>query len=318
VSSDSSYEFAPREEPPREAHQAPQLPIPDALPEKSCPHCGFRIVGRINRPRCPECSAPLDPAAADLLQFSNVGWTRSISWGPALVSAAVLLHVGGAVLAWIASTDTHDRLARVLNLAASLVALAGIWIVTRGEGGGAPQRRGALAMVARVAALGVCGLMVGVVMATFAKQAGFERAMMVGTLATMAVGTLCLCFFLSALAARIPNDSLAGQFQNLAWVLPGVLVVLIIARFVDVNLFLEYLFFCGFPMVGGLVGLVGWGAITLLRLTLDLRNAATAAEDIVAHRVKRAQQAEAIRLATHPPRPGGAVPGPMSGPEPAE
>ena len=91
-SPDSSYDLAPvfppaGDRPPPKAESIP-TGIPQAIPtgipqataalvERNCPHCGFRVVGRPRGNRCPECSAALDDAAVDLIQFSPPRWTRA-------------------------------------------------------------------------------------------------------------------------------------------------------------------------------------------------------------------------------------------------
>src|SRR5579862_3162432 len=97
---DSTYDFAPgpEKQPEVPARAGPFPPIPSGA-ERICPHCGFRVVGKPRGNRCPECSAPLDLAAADLLQFAPAGWIREISWGPVLIALAMFVHIGG-LLSW--------------------------------------------------------------------------------------------------------------------------------------------------------------------------------------------------------------------------
>ncbi len=62
--------------------------------ERICPSCGFHVVGRTKRNRCPECSGDLS-ATAGLLQFSDAGWLRTLANGMFLTLAGVAGAVCG-------------------------------------------------------------------------------------------------------------------------------------------------------------------------------------------------------------------------------
>src|SRR5438045_3257435 len=70
----------------------PRSPIiPDEAPTRICPHCGFRMFGKL-KARCPECAAPTDTVATDLLQFASTGWVNGLAFGILLLPAAIILH----------------------------------------------------------------------------------------------------------------------------------------------------------------------------------------------------------------------------------
>src|SRR5579871_3656388 len=93
-----SYDFAPEEIPEEiplvepeggaEVKPAPRKPE-QAVPDRICPHCGFNIFGKTRGGRCPQCAAPLEHAATDLLQFSSPGWLRTMANGLMMVGAAI-------------------------------------------------------------------------------------------------------------------------------------------------------------------------------------------------------------------------------------
>ena len=71
-----------------------------AVPDRICPHCGQNIFGKTRGGRCPQCAAPLEHAATDLLQFSSPAWLRTMAMGLMMVGAAIVRgHVVGACAA---------------------------------------------------------------------------------------------------------------------------------------------------------------------------------------------------------------------------
>src|ERR1035437_5050998 len=94
-----AYDFAPEEGVPA-PREAPAPVEQQALPERVCPHCGFRIVGKALRGRCPECSAALDEPN-DRLQFSDPHWLATVSNGTLLLALAIAGQAAGIVLGWM-------------------------------------------------------------------------------------------------------------------------------------------------------------------------------------------------------------------------
>ncbi len=79
---------------------------------------------------------------------------------------------------------------------------------------------------------------------------------------------------LRMLALRVPSDSLAAQLFNLAFLVPGVCVGLMVLQILgQANIRgIEEKFICGFSIIGGLVVVLLWAVVTVLRLGIELRN----------------------------------------------
>ena len=101
---------APREKPKPEPESelelkpaAPsRMPVEAETPaqERICPNCGFHVFGKTVKNRCPECTGDL-AATAELLQFSNPAWSRTLANGALLLIPAVLLHCGAMTQSWL-------------------------------------------------------------------------------------------------------------------------------------------------------------------------------------------------------------------------
>ena len=119
-------------------------------------------------------------------------------------------------------------------------------------------------------------------------------------LAAMAGEAVALGLFASRLAQRIPHDGLTNQFRNFALFLPFLFGFLMLGAFYDLAQYTG-IFFCSLPLIGALAGLLLWVSATLLRLFLELRHAATAADIIVRKHFQAAEaaaRAAAARSAT--------------------
>jgi hypothetical protein len=302
---DSTYDFAPQEpqkpEPEKpapeekaerqeEPSRLPPLP-PDALKEWTCPHCGIKRLGKPAKGRCPECSGQMEVgAAADLLQFARAGWIRNLSNGAFFAALGLLAHVVAAILgpwrqvAWVV----------YLQIGAAAALALGLFLLTAPERGGQPQRRPSAGQAARWLAVGAMLLWVALWW-IFQRQGGATsgavRLMLVLLCVVQAGVALAGGFFLSGLSGRIPHDSLMNQFLNIAWLVPAVLAFVVIDAFVGLQAQFGFLFYCVFPTMGVMAALILWPAAALLQLGLELRNAAVAADAIVAKREARAAAA---------------------------
>jgi len=247
------------------------------LEERICPHCGFKILGKAPKGRCPECTAILDEAAIGQLQFAEKGWLNAMANGSLMLAIAVVAQGAVVALGW-----TH-----ILTLTAWIGA-AGVWLLTSSEAGGAvklPLRFGARWVAIIVAILWT---------AAMTKE---NPIVAVAALVATACQGALVALHLRMLAMRIPNEGVARQFLNLAFFLPGISMVLIVAHLIgqtDIWSMKEWLI-CGLT-VEGLMGLVMlWAAVTLLRLAIELRNCVVAGQNIETRKHIKMQQQEKER-----------------------
>ena len=226
-----------------------------------------------NTPVNPAVSLLSAAVATDLLHHSASQWVRLISWGAALLALAVFIHLGAGAWAWETRSETVAMWARILHIAAAAMIAGGLWIVTIREGKqiAKPQRRALAGMLAQWAAVLVFLFFVAGMVLHLLHQPMVAQQMLMLTFLVMAFEAACGALFLSTLAVRIPHDGLAGQFANIAWIMPLALVLAACEQYFDLAEYISSMFFVGYPVLGALAGLLAWVAVTHLRLAIHLR-----------------------------------------------
>jgi hypothetical protein len=295
---DSAYDFAPREEP--KADPAPPLPTrtparenkpavrPERVaPEMVCPHCGLEIFKKPRSGRCPECAAPLDVAGTGLLQFADGEWLGQLSNGILLFALALLLDIGGIAFTLAGFPHSGD----LVHLIAAATAAYGLFRATTPESGIAAEHS-PTAAAARITAFTLLGLWVLLSLVAFTHSTGAMKFLTTLVLLTYAVEAPLFALHLQKLAARVPNDSLAAQSLNLAWLMPGVCLALLFAALVrpEGSLKDDPLLMLVFPLLGVLLLMILWALSVLVRLGLELRNAIAAGESIAQRKAQRLAQ----------------------------
>jgi hypothetical protein len=226
--------------------------------------------------------------AGDLLQFSGSAWLRRLAWGTLLAATGLIAHVIAAVLGNALGTATWAGWVPWIQVIAAAIVAAGLWLLTARERGGAPPRRALAGQAARWLAITALVLWGSTFFLLRGGNVTAIKSILVALCVLQAATAFAAGFFLSALAARIPQDSLSVQFANIAWLLPGVLAMIVADLLAGLQAQFGFLFYCVFPTMGVMAALILWPAGALLHLTLELRNAATAADAIVAKREARA------------------------------
>jgi hypothetical protein len=291
----SEYDFAPREEPQVEPDAVPAVPASEevaAVPpprlsaERVCPHCGFEIFGKPRGGRCPDCAAPLDLAGTDLLQFSDGDWVKRLSNGALLFALAIVMDVAGAAVVLSGSWSLGDG----AHILAAAIGAWGIWLATTKEDNFIAEPS-PTATPARAASLTVLALWIVLSLVALTQYHGAIKFFTILVLLAYAAEAILFGFHLQKLANRIPNDSLAAQSLNLAWFMPGFCFVLMGVNFFDLAVGAALtLFFCAFPLIGGLLIMIIWSLSVLIRMGLELRTAAEAGESIAIKKAQRLAQ----------------------------
>jgi hypothetical protein len=291
---DAEYDFAPREEPePAPASPAPMREAPAAVkperiaPERVCPHCGFEIFGKLRGGRCPECAAPLDFSGSTLLQFADGEWIRRLSNGTLLFAFGLVCNIAGVTVGSCGFWNLGD----FIHLFAGAAIAYGIWLATIPEVGVSAERS-PTAAPARSAAITIFALWILVSLVALTHSVGAIRFFTILLLLTYAAEAALIGLHLQKLAARIPSDGLAAQSLNLAWLMPVLCLVLI-----AVNSFRpqgslrdDPLLVLIFPLLGVPAIMMLWALSVVLRLGLELRNAAIAGEAIAVKKAHRLAQ----------------------------
>jgi hypothetical protein len=306
---EGSYDFADpvppkRPAPPRKKEPPPPVaradaapPVPVAAPAtqdagRFCPYCGS-VFGGKGRARCPECSAPLD-AAADLYQFADPRWVRGQATGLMLIIPGIALHVVGAVLQWEKAFEAKG----IAHLAAAVLVAAGVLLATRREprtlakGSQLPPVAKPSPLVPWVRLLALASLVAWIILAWIAFGPGVGlgtiKAFLLPLLVCQAVLAALLANLVSGMASRLPSDSLSTHSIYSGWGTAAVCITLFFIQLFEMNKGDYPMFFmCSFPLVAGLVTLLVWAMITLLRMGLEMRVSATAGENIAAQRAQK-------------------------------
>ena len=320
--SDSPYELAPKSEsPPPAPAPAPELtprgaPVPPpaapSLAERTCPHCGFRIVGKPPRGRCPECAAALDEVATDLLQFADRRWVLGLSNGALLLAAATLLQVVASVMIWRAGAggggdSTVWEAGDLLHGVAGILAAAAVWLLTITEPGTAVSRT-PMAPLARLAALLVGALWAAAIFLPHPAPpapngtqpqplSGHAQPLTVIIILATALMAVLVALHLRRLARRIPSDGLVAQLLNVAALIVAMCLLLGVLHILGLadpeNLRFTFMFV--FPMTTVMSLILVWALWTLLRAALEFRHCAAAGQTILARQALRAEAAQAKR-----------------------
>jgi hypothetical protein len=262
--------------------------IPDETPTRICPHCGYRMFGKL-KARCPECAAPTDTVATDLLQFASTSWVRGVANGILLISPAIILHVVGASMTFM----NKGSLPAILHTVAAVLMLGGVLLGTTkdpGVGGHAsPGGTYAKAFAFAAMVLWVLLLLVGM---NIIKNGHVDKTLTILVLLCYGGLAITLGFHFNVLCSQIPNDTLASHALNTGWLTAIACLMLVAIQSFDLSRQLN-LFFCSFPMIGFFVAAFVWAAITVLRVSIDVRNAAIAGDAIAAKRAAREAAAAA-------------------------
>jgi hypothetical protein len=309
--SDSPYDFAPKEpQAPKRDAELPRrkvarpAPVPEAVPEaepeaaapevapypeRTCPHCGFRITTKPRGGRCPECAAALDEVATDLLQFADAGWLGTMSNGSLILAGSIAAHVV-AVAMGAKNVPTGD----LIHALAAVIGAAGIWMMTAPEPGLGLARM-PMAGLARISGIVVAALWLVIFM--LGRKSGAERMTQFAVAAVLlAMGAMAVIIgmHIRGLARRIPNDALVNQSVNLGIVLAVTCLIMAgmqLAK-VDGAEIVQYSFICVFPLIGLTAGLVLYAIFSLVRYGLEMRNCAAAGYAIASRQAMRAAQAK--------------------------
>jgi hypothetical protein len=289
--SDSPYEFAPRAEPAQ-----PVEPPPTTTPEveeepgleRTCPHCGFKIIGKPRGGRCPECAAPLDEVATDLLQFSNHDWLLTTSNGTLLFAGSIVLQL---IVGFAGLLGKFPRGEGIMHLVGAAAGALGVWWMTTPEPGVGLVRM-PYAMAARAVAIVVAVLWTVSIFtpSNVVAEARPEWIVMFVAVA-VALEMALIALHLRGLERRVPNDSAAAHLMNAAFIVPGLCLILMALQLLGMAQMDHMMWFFCVPVFGLVAGVMIWAVWTFVRAGLDLRQCAVAGQTIVARQAMRAAAA---------------------------
>lgn len=250
----------------------PLPPQPRATPKppKFCPHCGTAITARPRFNRCPHCRMAFDAPVLLRLEHADVAWLRQISWGALALAGGAGLHLLAAYQAVVGQDAVRGS---ALQVFAAALDLAGLWFLTTPEN---PRRKMTFVPLA-ARWFGGAAVLLWLGAAIMASRQTSPQMLTAAALSALAVAAVALGRYSVPLAQRVPHPGLANQLRGLTLLLPLALTLLIACQFIQLAAF-EALFFVWYPFVGGLAGVICWVAATMIRLFVQLRQSATAAD----------------------------------------
>jgi hypothetical protein len=286
-SQDSPYDFA-QPQPARTTHIAASARQdarlqPQQQQQHTCLYCGLLVFGN-PRARCPECSAPMDDSATDLLQFAEPRWTRSVALALPLIAAAIVGHAAGAFFRW-----TSPRIVEAtVHAAAAGILLVGVFLATRPDRQtSAPARQQSLLACLAATVTAIAWL---VLLLIAMKLLGRAMTKSLLLLAVVAQGFLAavLGFYARSLAMRLPDDTIAAHARIAGWLTTAVCGTVLVIQFLELTTIVHLMFFmCSFPMIAGFFVALLFAVVTLLRLTVNMLEAARSAQRILTLRQHR-------------------------------
>jgi hypothetical protein len=243
------------------------------------------------------------PKSEGLRRSSDPGWLRGVAWGAFFTAAGATCSAGAMVLSCAATTRAMATLAWTLLGMAALALGFGVWLITLPERP-VPTRRLA-PLLARWTTLVSSLLLViapGLFITGHPSAAGW---LLMAVLLLLSGASAAASRYLSGLAARLPNDGLAGQLCNQIWLLPSVLLAIALdqhspwsALIDSLRSLIGYLHlmyhinlsaaaetviwtasnlltfidspFLSYPLLGAVAGIVLWTASNLLTLAIKL------------------------------------------------
>jgi hypothetical protein len=292
---DSSYDLAPSEPAtprvrlthPSPAPAAAAPPSPPAasgvLPGNICSRCGFRTFGK-PATQCPRCAAPMESGAADRLKFADPTWLVGVAAGMTLILPGVVGHVVAAVLRY-----GNLRAAALVHLAAAGLVAGAVWKATRAAPGERPDGLAKTAWGAAAAAVALWAVVCLPALHLLPREVA--KPLVLLTMIDHAVLAVALGFYVSGLAARLPDDTLTAHSLHTGWLVAAVCGTCFGIQLLELTTFVHLMFyFCSFPLIFGLLVILAWGMVTLARVAASLRSAADEARAVraVAARLERA------------------------------
>jgi heme/copper-type cytochrome/quinol oxidase subunit 2 len=219
--------------------------MPAVVPmDVPCRKCGYNLRGLSVEGRCPECGVLVGLSTyGDLLCYSDPVWLAKLRSGVSLILWGVLVMVVTVVLVVVVAIVLGARAAAraggtappatgpggmqavlisLAPLAGYALMVAGSWLLTEPDpsGLGEDQYGTARKLIRVMLGIGVLNYLIsaGMTMGPVPLSAylGLHSLNFLCQVAGM-VGTLAQLQYLKKLAARIPDDALAGRAQTIMW-----------------------------------------------------------------------------------------------------
>lgn len=199
----------------------------------ACLHCAYNLRGLSPHGRCPECGAAVWPSLrGDLLRYADGRWLKRLAFGVLLVQCAIALNLVFASLFMIVGpfpyTASPSNL--YLPLVGSLVGFWGAVVLTAKEPLALGRDPWALRWAIRVCAgFAIAAMLLPLIFAGRLQDKTLALVVPVCDLVGWSayLGELV---YLSRLAHRIPDRTLARDACRLLWVLTSALTVNLLCK----------------------------------------------------------------------------------------
>jgi hypothetical protein len=232
----------------------------------TCRKCRYNLRGLNLEGRCPECGTPVGfSARGDFLRYSEPTWVATLRTGVQCELWSIVVLIAGGILGGVAGAAVGSRMpALVVQLGGNVLALVGAWLLTTPDPSGLGEDRyGTSRKVIRVTLIvGVVGQVVQFAQQTTVQPPTVRLVLdLIGGIARLVglVGTFATLNYLSKLALRVPDQSLADRARVLMFgvgIPLGVILVVALAMVLLVR--------GGRPAAGAAPALMGLGCAAML------------------------------------------------------
>jgi len=224
----------------------PAPPPPPASPASAtlnsdtpCRKCGYNLRGLSFAGRCPECGAAIAiSVGGDLLRYSDPDWLAKLAKGANLIVIGYIvvfaLSLGIGVLGAVLRTPAVVAVGTLIMFAASLLTVAGAWLVTEPDPSGIGEDRyGTSRQIIRITLIvGLAGSVLEMITQFSALHPAVSlilRSVQAVSGIANVIGFLAQLQYFSKLTQRIPDASLTARANFLKIALPvtyGILIAL--------------------------------------------------------------------------------------------
>jgi hypothetical protein len=231
----------------------------------------------------------------DLFQCVDPSWVRASATGLMLLIPGMALHVVGAAFRIMDA----PRPKGLCHIAGAVLVAMGAMLATRKERKPGVNMSesgrvvGPSAMATWVRVLALASLVLWLLLGThslrwWGNYDDIPKVPVLLVLLCQGVMAALLAYLVSALATRVPDDSVSTQAIYSGWGTAAVCFTLFMIQWLELTTSIHMMFFtCSFPMIGGFLVILAWASVTLLRLALAMRTAAAIGSEMAARRVQR-------------------------------
>lgn len=206
--------------------------------DTTCIKCGYNVRGLPAAGRCPECGTPVSRSlGGTLLRFSDVAWLHKLKRGVDLILYGILLSVivgiVGGIAATAAGSSAAPLLVNIITLGLGLMVAYGQWLLTEPDPSGRGEvQYGTMRKLVRASVIAsIFSSVLNLLPVDRSSSAVSYVLVSIGVILALItiVGYIAFFFYLSRLAARVPDELSMNRSRFLGWAFPvsyGAMIIL--------------------------------------------------------------------------------------------